>query len=128
MHYSFTMAMRCSVFGFVSILLVCSSTAHSLSDSWPQTNNTTQVRFVTPNGSIACGTESQIPCLTLADYANDKDTFFVNDSTFFFSPGNHILNVGLQLTGIFNISFNGLPDIRANITVNSASIYYLGKL
>ena len=123
MHYSLNMAMRCSVFGFVSILLVCSSTAHSSSDPWPPTNNTTRVRFVTPNGSISCGSGTQIPCLTLVDYANDKDTYFVNDSAFIFSPGNHILNVGLQLTGIFNISFNGLPDIRPNITVlNSAGI------
>ena len=124
-HYSFTMALLCFVFGFVPVLLLCSTTVHSLSDSWPPTNNTTRVRFVTPNGSISCGTESQIPCLTLADYANrsNKDTYFVDGSTFYLSLGNHVLDIGLKLSGIFNVSFSGLPDIGANIMVlNSAGI------
>ena len=109
------------MFAFIPMILLCCRMSHSLSDSWPPTNSTPQVKYVTPSKSIPCGINGHLnfPCLTIADFANEAETFFVNDSTFLFSPGNHILDITLNLTGIHNMSLIGLPNKRANIKVTN---------
>ena len=106
------------VSGFTSTTFVLSSLmVYSVSNPQPTTNTTQQVMYVTPNRSISCSIGNPFPCLTFTDYVLDADKYFVNDSTFVFSHDNHILNTRLQLAGIHNISFKGLPDRRANIQV-----------
>ena len=77
------------------------------------------MNYVTPNRSILCLTD-QHPCFTIDEYASQIDKFFLNDSIFSFLSGNHSLNVGLNISGIHNISFIGLPD-------NSVTIMVLNK-
>ena len=108
------MALHLLVFGFV---LLCSTMVQSSSSPQYSTNTTEQRKYVTPNESIPCGTDYQLsPCLTIAEYANWADIYFVNDSTFFFYPGDHVLNIGLTLSHIHNISFKGLPEKSTSIT------------
>ena len=109
------------MFAFIPTILLCCRMSHSLSDSWPPTNTTPQVKYVTPSKSIPCGINGHLnfPCLTIADYANEAETFFVNDSTFLFSPGNHELDITLNLSGIHNMSLKGLSNQRANITISN---------
>ena len=111
------MALHLLVFGFV---LLCSTTVQSSSSPPYSTNTTEQMKYVTPNERIPCGTGYQLsPCLTIAEYANRADIYFVNDSTFFFYPGDHVLNIRLTVSHIHNISFKGLPEKGASITVLS---------
>ena len=103
------------VFGFV---LLCSTMAQSSSSPQYSTNTTEQIKYVTPNESIPCGTGYQLsPCLTIAEYANRADTYFVDDSTFFFYPGDHVLNIRLTVSHIHNISFKGLPEKSASLNI-----------
>ena len=102
------MALRTFALGFILIILLCSSLASSGSDSGCVANYTSSEFCVTPEISTPCNTAGiQYPCLTLNDYVHDTKQFFLNDSTFYFSPGNHHLNVGLNLTGVHNVSFLG---------------------
>ena len=73
-------------------------------------------RYVTPNKSVPCLTD-QHPCLTIDEYASQIDKFFHNDSIFNFGPGNHSLNIGLNISGIHNVSFIGLPNNSVTIEV-----------
>ena len=46
-------------------------------------------------------------CRTFNDYANDTDTYFTSDSSFYFMKGTHHLNVTLLITNLVNLSFVG---------------------
>ena len=46
-------------------------------------------------------------CRTFNDYANDADTYFTSDSSFYFMKGTHRLNVTLNITNVVNMSFIG---------------------
>ena len=46
-------------------------------------------------------------CRTFNDYANDADTYFTSDSSFYFMKGTHHLNVTLFITNVVNLSFVG---------------------
>ena len=46
-------------------------------------------------------------CRTFNDYANDADTYFTSDSSFYFMKGTHHLNVTLSITNVANLSFVG---------------------
>ena len=46
-------------------------------------------------------------CRTFNDYANDADTYFTSDSSFYFMKGTHYLNVTLFISNIVNLSFVG---------------------
>ena len=43
------------------------------------------------------------------------DTYFVNDSTFIFIPGNNPLSVGLTISGVHNIS---ITLFKNNVTID----------
>ena len=63
----------------------------------------------------------QHPCLTIDEYASQIEKFFLNNSIFSFDPGNHSLNIGLNISGIHNVSFIGLPDSSVTIVVLNRS-------
>ena len=46
-------------------------------------------------------------CRTFNDYANDADTYFTLDSSFYFMKGTHHLNVTLFIKNVVNTSFIG---------------------
>ena len=65
---------------------------------------------------------NQHPCFTIDEYASQVDKFFLNDSIFSFDPGNHSLNIGLNISGIHNVSFIGLPDSSVtNVVLNRSA-------
>ena len=101
------MELNLILFGFVSAIVLCSNAALDL---WSYENSTEQVNYVFPNSSVTYYMQTQHPCLTINDYASKVDTFFLNDSIFLFIPGNHRLDLGLNITGIHNLSFVGLSD------------------
>ena len=106
------MALHLFFYGIVSTLLTYSSLSHTLHGSGqvsPTNSSTEQVNYVTPNRSMPCLAD-QHPCFTIDEYASLIDKFFLNDSTFSFGPGNHSLNIGLNISGINNVSFIGFPD------------------
>ena len=118
------MALNLLFYGTVSTLLTYSSLSHTLHGSGqvsPTNSSTEKVkyRYVTPNKSMPCLT-SHHPCLTIDEYASQIDKFFLNNSIFSFDPGNHSLNIGINISGINNVSFIGLPD-------NSVTIMVLNK-
>ena len=109
------------VYRIFSILFIYSYLVHSLNDQVFSSNlSTQQVNYVTPNRSVHCFTD-QHPCLTIDEYASQIDWFFLNNSIFKFLPGNHSLNIGLNISGIHNVSFIGLPDNGVTIMVLNRS-------
>ena len=110
------------VFGFIHAVMLCSFCAHSLSNPSNLTNTTLEVKYVTPKQNRTCRTSDELPCLTLEDYAAKvTDKPFVNNTTFLFRPGNHLLSIKVNLTDIHNISFLALSDKAANIIVINRS-------
>ena len=106
--YSCMMVLRVVAFGVILTILLCSPLASSGSDSGCPANTSSQFcYYVTPDSSTPCSTGIPYPCLTLNDYVNETEKFFLNDSTFYFSAGNHRLNIGLNLTGVHNVFFFG---------------------
>ena len=61
-------------------------------------------------------------CRTFNDYANDADTYFTSDSSFYFMKGTHHLNVTLFITNVVNLSFVG--DESDIILSNGCSIIW----
>ena len=113
------MALHPFFYGIVSTLLTYSSLSHTLHGSGqvsPANSSTEQVNYVTPNRSMPC-LAGQHPCFTINEYASQVDEFFLNDSIFSFGPGNHSLNIGINISGIHNVSFIGLPDNSVAIIV-----------
>ena len=61
-------------------------------------------------------------CRTFNDYANDADTYFTSDSSFYFMKGRHHLNVTLFITNVVNSRFVG--DESDIILFNGCSIIW----
>ena len=115
------MALHLIVYGIISTLLIHSSLVHSLNVQVSSSNSSVQqVNYVTPNRSMPCLTD-QHTCLIIDEYASQVDRFFLNDSIFSFGPGNHSLNIGINISGIHNVSFYGLPANNVTITVLNRS-------
>ena len=120
------MALNLLFYGIVSTLLTYSSLSHTLHGSGqvsPTNSSTEQLKYwyVTPNKSMPCLTDHH-PCLTIDEYASQIDKFLLNDSIFSFNPGNHSLNIGINISGIHNVSFIGLPDNSVTIMVLNKSV------
>ena len=115
------MALNLLFYGIVSTLLTYSSLSHTLHGGGqvsPTNSSTEKVKYwyVTPNKSMPCLTDHH-PCLTIDEYASQIDKFFLNNSIFSFDPGNHSLNIGINISGINNVSFIGLPNNSVTIEV-----------
>ena len=117
------MAFHLILFGlFSATALYFTVLAQLLSDPSSCENGTQNVNCVFPN--ISCGMIVQHPCLTLNDYANNVDTYFVNDSTFLFIPGNHQLSVGLSISSVHNLSLAGLSENSVTIEILNESEFF----
>ena len=66
--------------------------------------------FVTPSENVTCS--SQSPCLTLNEYAREADLYFVDNTTFIFSPGVHHLDVQLNLENLSNLTLLGSYEVE----------------
>ena len=66
------------------------------------------------------------------DYANDADTYFTSDSSFYFMKGTHHLNVILFITNVVNLSFVGVKLILSSLMdaalFGQGHLKYLGHL
>ena len=117
------MALYLVQYGIISTLLIHSSLFHSLNGQVSHSNTSVQqVNYVTPKSSMPC-LANQYPCFSIDEYASQVDKFFLNDSIFSFDPGNHSLNIGLNISGIHNVSFIGLPDNSVTIMVLNRSAF-----
>ena len=59
------------------------------------------------------------PCLTWTEYVSHTDQYFHSNTTFWFTPGTHHMNMTLHVSNVSNISLVGLqkrPNIIANIS------------
>ena len=123
------MALHLLLFGLLSATVpYFTALAQSMSVPWSCENGTQNVNCVFPNTSIiSCGMIVQHPCLTLNDYANNVDTYFVNDSTFIFIPGDHQLSVGVSIRDVHNLSITGLSENRVTIKVINKSVFFACK-
>ena len=61
-------------------------------------------------------------CRTFNEYANDADTYFTSDSSFYFMKGTHHLNVTISITNVVNLNFIG--DGSDIILCNGCSIIW----
>ena len=119
-----TMALCLLVYGVVSTLLIHFSLVYSLNGQVSSSNSSEsvqQVNYVTPNRSMPCPTD-QHHCFTIDEYGSQVDKFFLNDSIFRFLPGNHSLNIGLNISSINNVSFLGLPNSTIAVIVLNESV------
>ena len=69
-------------------------------------------------------------CKTFNEYANDAETNFISDSSFYFVKGTHHLNVTLSITNVVNLRFVGgesaiiLSDESSIIFKKSSNIFW----
>ena len=66
--------------------------------------------YVIPSGHRSMCYSNQDPCLTLEEYASHVNTYFVNNTVFYFYPGTHRLDISLRLSNITNITMTRLSD------------------
>ena len=76
----------------------------------------TSIHYVKPNNisSMNCGNHS---CLTLDQYAKEKDKYFTSGSSFLFLSGNHSLQTQINLTDLSNITIKKLEQSRTAVKV-----------
>ena len=111
------MALQLTVCGIISTLIIHFSLIHSLNGQVASSNiSVQQVNYVTPNKSMPCLKDQQ-PCFTINQYASHIDKSFLDNSIFSFIPGNHSLNFGINISGINNVSFIGLPNNSVTIVI-----------
>ena len=83
------------------------------------TNGT--LNYVTPT-SRCHGDNALDRCYTLEHYANQQDTYFTDNSSFYFFPSLHRLEEGVRIIGVHNLSFQGeLGNEMVKIVFNSAA-------
>ena len=88
----------------------------------------TTLNYVVPivnDMKIRCpGAGGKAPCYTLQEYASQQDTYFINNTIFYFFPGLHKLEESLRLISIRNLSFQGVhgnDSEMVRITFNSSA-------
>ena len=78
---------------------------------------TATLNYVTPTDGCP---GDKTPCYTLEEYANQQDTYFINNSTFYFFPGLHKLEDSIRIINTNNLSFCGYNEM-VKIAFNSAA-------
>ena len=63
-----------------------------------------------PNG-IPCS-HTHLPCHNLSYYTADSTSYFTDDTIFYFLAGTHILQGTLEISGVSNITLQGLGHIE----------------
>ena len=85
------------------------------------TTGSAHLLYMKPNESAGSGDGwvncSYSPCLTLEQYAKQRETYFTTGSTFVFLPGNHSLQDTVNLTGIANVTLMGDSINEADIII-----------
>ena len=79
-----------------------------ITSSQPVESLATQVKYVHPSNDSASCTVSE-PC-TFDQYATDSKQHFHPNTAFIFLPGEHRLNISLNLESIHNVSFQGMLE------------------
>ena len=72
------------------------------------------VSYVKPQGNDFSECPSD-PCLTLDNYTQNLDEFFISNTEFVFLPGNHQIDSQLSLQNLTNVTFRG--DLGHNDSV-----------
>ena len=85
--------------------------------------SSTTINYVKPFAHSLCSDVLRF-CLTLNEYINDLDEYFINNTIFYFHPGIHKLDDRIILENLYNFSFQGWPhdDQVVNITVAMGSL------
>ena len=63
-----------------------------------------------PNGE--CCPSTDLPCHNLSYYTDDYSSYFTDDTIFYFLNGTHILQGTLEISGVSNITLQGLGHIE----------------
>ena len=63
-----------------------------------------------PNG-VPCS-NTHLPCHNLSYYTDDYTSYFTDDTIFYFLEGTHILQGTLEISGVSNITLQGLGHIE----------------
>ena len=81
------------------------------------------VEFLVRSDELEDCSSQNVPCRTLSEYASALDQFFVNNSTFTFMPGNHQLDMPLNLADLSNVALRAMDETGTTIQMkfNSSS-------
>ena len=71
------------------------------------------LNFVRPSDNVSCTFHQLAHCLTLSEYADKRDQYFLDNTTFVFLPGVHHLDVALNLENLSNVELNVSDDMNA---------------
>ena len=77
--------------------------------------------YVRPVTDTSCPSE---PCLTWTEYVSDTDLYFHSNTTFWFMPGTHHMNMPLKASNVSNVALMGFrdkPEILGNISCKCVS-------
>ena len=77
--------------------------------------------YVRPVSDTSCPGE---PCLTWTEYVSDTDQYFHSNTTFWFMPGTHHMNMPLKASNVSNVALMGFgdkPEVLGNISCKCVS-------
>ena len=77
--------------------------------------------YVRPVSDTSCPGE---PCLTWTEYVSHSDQYFNSNTTFWFMPGTHHMNVTLKASNVSNVALIGFrdkPEVLGNISCKCIS-------
>ena len=75
--------------------------------------------YVRSSTSAACPTES---CLTFNEYVNDKELYFISNTSFIFLEGEHYLDSALVVDGKSDISMKASANANVIVTLSPNSV------
>lgn len=86
------------------------------------TSSSVQINYVIPSNHLLPQICKTNPCLSLDEYVQQAEIYFVPGSTFHFLAGNHTLRQTISLSGMSNLTLTGDP-----LSNNSSSKVYLSQ-
>ena len=86
-----------------------------------QCTDTAEYYVSSPNGALC---PDDVICHNLSFYIIQDNLYFTNDTVFYFLEGTHVLEQQLLLTGLQNVTFQGIGNIEQGFddTVSQSTV------
>ena len=94
---------RCHIYYITSVILYIYSGYVTASEYYVS---------AAPNGEDCPSTSTDLPCHNLSYYTADYTSYFTDDAIFYFLEGTHTLQGTLEISGVSNITLQGLGHIE----------------
>ena len=83
------------------------------------------VNYVKPQNDDNDVCPGDHPCLTLGNYTQQKDAYFVSNTEFIFLPGNHQVDNQLSFENLTNVTIQGDNDLNNRSIIVFTPLTYI---